>query len=227
MAKLNLKIAIDGPASSGKSTIAKLLAEEFSLVYVDTGAMYRTLTCAALQKGISVEQEDQLIKLLESIDISFERTEESQLVYLNDQNVTKEIRNNDVTGNVSMVASFKKVREELVEQQREIAKNQGVVMDGRDIGTVVLPNADIKIFLIASVDERAKRRHLENLEKGIESNLKKLKEEIRRRDKFDSNREFSPLKQADDAILLDTTSLSIEEVINKCKSIINDKRSKK
>lgn len=227
MAKLNLKIAIDGPASSGKSTIAKLLAEEFSLVYVDTGAMYRTLTYAALQKGISVEQEDQLIKLLESIDISFERTEESQLVYLNDQNVTKEIRNNDVTGNVSMVASFKKVREELVEQQREIAKNQGVVMDGRDIGTVVLPNADIKIFLIASVDERAKRRHLENLEKGIESNLKKLKEEIRRRDKFDSNREFSPLKQADDAILLDTTSLSIEEVINKCKSIINDKRSKK
>lgn len=227
MAKLNLKIAIDGPASSGKSTIAKLLAEEFSLVYVDTGAMYRTLTYAALQKGISVEQEDQLIKLLESIDISFERTEESQLVYLNDQNVTKEIRNNDVTGNVSMVASFKKVREELVGQQREIAKNQGVVMDGRDIGTVVLPNADIKIFLIASVDERAKRRHLENLEKGIESNLKKLKEEIRRRDKFDSNREFSPLKQADDAILLDTTSLSIEEVINKCKSIINDKRSKK
>lgn len=227
MADLNLKIAIDGPASSGKSTIAKLLAEDFSLVYVDTGAMYRTLTYAALQKGVSVDQEEKLIEVLENIDISFERTEKSQLVYLNDQNVTKEIRNNEVTNNVSMVASFKKVREELVKQQREIAKNQGVVMDGRDIGTVVLPNADIKIFLVASVDERAKRRHLENKEKGIESNLTKLKEEISQRDKFDSNREFSPLKQAEDAILLDTTSLSIEEVVSECKSIINEKRSEK
>lgn len=220
MAYSNIKIAIDGPASSGKSTIAKLLAEEFNLLYVDTGAMYRTLTYAALQAGVPVDDEDQLIHLLEQIDITFKRVQEGQLVYLNGQDVTTEIRQNDVTNNVSMVASFEKVRAELVDQQREIAKDSGVAMDGRDIGTVVLPDADVKIFLVASVDERAQRRHKENLEKGIKSNLTKLKVEIKARDEFDSNREVSPLKQAQDAIRLDTTSLSIAEVVTACKKII-------
>ncbi len=219
----NLKIAIDGPASSGKSTIAKLLAEEYNLVYVDTGAMYRALTFQALKNGIQVDQEDELMDLLSDLDITFKRIEDGQLVFVNGQDVTQNIRQNDVTNNVSMVASFEKVREELVERQREIAEDTGVAMDGRDIGTVVLPKADVKIFLVASVEERAIRRHLENQEKGIESNLEKLKEEIIARDTFDSNREVSPLKQAEDAVLLDTTSQSILEVVDKCKEIIRKK----
>ena len=219
----NLKIAIDGPASSGKSTIAKLLAEEYNLVYVDTGAMYRALTFQALKTGIEVDQEAELIDLLDDLNITFKRIEDGQLVFLNGQDVTNDIRQNDVTNNVSMVSSFEKVREELVERQRRIAENTGVVMDGRDIGTVVLPKADVKIFLVASVEERAIRRHLENQEKGIESDLKKLKEEIIARDTFDSNREVSPLKQAEDAILLDTTSQTIVEVVEECKKIIREK----
>lgn len=219
----NLKIAIDGPASSGKSTIAKLLAEEYNLVYVDTGAMYRALTFQALKEGIEIDQEDQLMGLLNNLDITFKRVADGQLVYVNGQDVTKDIRQNDVTNNVSMVSSFGKVREELVERQREIAKGTGVAMDGRDIGTVVLPKADVKIFLVASVEERAVRRHLENQEKGIESDLENLKTEIIARDTFDSNREVSPLKQAEDAILVDTTSHSIMEVVNECKEIIRKK----
>lgn len=218
----SLKIAIDGPASSGKSTVAKLLAEEFNLVYVDTGAMYRTLTYAALQEGIPVDQEEKLIELLDRTEITFKRVPEGQIVYLNGTDVTKEIRENDVTNKVSMVSSFKKIRKELVDQQRTIAKDTGVAMDGRDIGTVVLPQADVKIFLVASVEERAVRRHLENKERGIESDLEQLKKEINARDEFDSNREVSPLKQADDAIRLDTTSLSIEKVVKECKKIIKN-----
>lgn len=219
----NLKIAIDGPASSGKSTIAKLLAEEYNLVYVDTGAMYRALTFQALKTEKKVDREGELIDLLKDLKITFKRFGSEQLVFLNGQDVTNEIRQNDVTNNVSMVSSFEKVREELVERQREIAADTGVVMDGRDIGTVVLPKADVKIFLVASVEERALRRHLENQEKGIESNLEKLKEEIIARDTFDSNRKVSPLKQAEDAILLDTTSQTIVEVVEECKKIIREK----
>lgn len=219
----NLKIAIDGPASSGKSTIAKLLAEEYGLVYVDTGAMYRALTFQALKEGIEIDQENQLVDLLRNLEITFQRGTDGQLVFVNGQDVTKDIRQNDVTNNVSMVASFEKVREELVERQREIAKDIGVAMDGRDIGTVVLPEADVKIFLVASVEERAIRRHLENQEKGIASDLEKLKAEIINRDTLDMNRKVSPLKQAEDAVLLDTTGQSIIEVVNECKEIIKEK----
>lgn len=222
MTNSNLKIAIDGPASSGKSTVAKMLAEAFNLVYVDTGAMYRALTYLALKNGVPFDNEEKLISLLENADITFKRAEEGQFVFINGQDVTMDIRQNDVTNNVSMVASFAKVREELVERQRKIAGNTGVVMDGRDIGTVVLPDADVKIFLVASVKERAMRRYLENKEKGIESELEKIEQEIINRDTFDSNREVSPLKEAEDAIRLDTTSLSIKEVVNECKKIIKD-----
>ncbi len=222
MTNSNLKIAIDGPASSGKSTVAKMLAEAFNLVYVDTGAMYRALTYLALENGVSFDDEEKLLSLLENAEITFKRAEEGQLVFINGQDVTMDIRQNDVTNNVSMVASFAKVREELVERQRKIAGNTGVVMDGRDIGTVVLPDADVKIFLVASVKERAMRRYLENKRKGIESELEKIEQEIIARDTFDSNREVSPLKEAEDAIRLDTTSLSIKEVVNECKRIIKD-----
>lgn len=216
----NLNIAIDGPASSGKSTIAKLLADDYQLVYVDTGAMYRTLAYLALKHEVPVDNESELLKLLNNVTITFERKENAQLVYADAEDVTEAIRQNDVTNNVSVVSSFGKVREELVQRQQKIAENSGVVMDGRDIGTVVLPDADVKIFLVASVEERAERRYLENKEKGIESDFERLKQEIIARDEYDSNREVSPLKQAEDAIRLDTTSLSISEVVEKCKKII-------
>lgn len=216
----NLNIAIDGPASSGKSTIAKLLADDYQLVYVDTGAMYRTLAYLALKHEVPVDNESELLKLLNNVTITFERKENGQLVYADAEDVTEAIRQNDVTNNVSVVSSFGKVREELVQRQQKIAENSGVVMDGRDIGTVVLPDADVKIFLVASVEERAERRYLENKEKGIESDFERLKQEIIARDEYDSNREVSPLKQAEDAIRLDTTSLSISEVVEKCKEII-------
>lgn len=217
----DLNIAIDGPASSGKSTIAKILADDYQLVYVDTGAMYRTLAYLALKNNIPVDDESALIELLGNVAITFERKEDGQLVYANGENVTEAIRQHDVTNNVSVVSSFSKVREELVKRQQKIAETSGVVMDGRDIGTVVLPAADVKIFLVASVEERAERRYLENKEKGIDSDFERLKQEIIDRDEFDSNREVSPLKQAEDAIRLDTTSLSIAEVVEKCKEIIN------
>ena len=219
----NLKIAIDGPASSGKSTIAKLLADQYQLVYVDTGAMYRTLTYLALKNNVEVEDEEGLIQLLKTIEITFKRMPNGQLVLANEEDVTDAIRQNDVTNNVSVVSSFSKVREELVSRQQFIAEKSGVVMDGRDIGTVVLPDADVKIFLVASVEERAERRYLENKEKGIESDFKRLKQEIIARDEYDSNREVSPLKQADDAIRLDTTSLNIQQVVKKCVELINKK----
>jgi len=224
--KLNIQIAIDGPASSGKSTIAKILAENYQLVYVDTGAMYRTLTYLALNNNVSVNDETKLVNLLKNVEISFKRNKTGQLVFANDEDVTEAIRQNDVTNNVSVVSSFSGVRHELVRRQKEIAEDTGVVMDGRDIGTVVLPNADIKIFLVASVKERAERRYLENKEKGIESNFNQIKQDIIKRDEYDSNREISPLKQAEDAIRVDTTSLSIDEVTNKCQTIINKELEK-
>lgn len=216
-------IAIDGPASSGKSTIAKILADTYKLVYVDTGAMYRSLTYLALKNNVAVEDETVLMSLLNEADIVLQRNGEGQVVLVNGEDVTDVIRQNDVTNNVSVVASYAKVREELVRRQQEMASKTGVAMDGRDIGTVVLPNAEVKIFLVASVDERAERRYLENKQKGIESDYEQLKQEIITRDEYDSNREVSPLKQAKDAIRVDTTGLSIEEVVETCKKIITSK----
>lgn len=218
-----IKIAIDGPASSGKSTIAKKIADLYHLVYVDTGAMYRSLTFLALKNNVSVHDEEALIELLDTVTITFKRNKDGQLVFANDKDITEEIRQHDVTNNVSVVSSYGLVREELVSRQLEIAQDTGVVMDGRDIGTVVLPDADVKIFLVASVEERAERRYLENKEKGIETDFELLKQEIIARDEYDSNREISPLKQAEDAVRIDTTSLSIEEVVEECQKIINKK----
>ena len=218
-------IAIDGPASSGKSTIAKILADTYQLVYVDTVAMYRSLTYLALKNNIAFDDEDALMGLLNTTEIVLKRTEDGQSVIVNDEDVTEAIRQNDVTNNVSVVASFAKVREELVRRQQAMAQKTGVAMDGRDIGTVVLPNAEVKIFLVASVSERADRRYLENKQKGIESDYEQLMQEIIARDEYDSNREVSPLKQAEDAVKVDTTGLSIEEVVERCKEIILSKLS--
>lgn len=216
-----MKIAIDGPASSGKSTIAKKLADLYHIVYVDTGAMYRSITYLALKNNVPIDSESALLKLLNDTSITFKKVIGGQFVYVNGVDVTEEIRQHDVTNNVSLVSSYGSIREELVRRQQEIARDTGVVMDGRDIGTVVLPDADVKIFLVASVEERAERRYNENKEKGIETDFERLKQEIIARDEYDSNREISPLKQAEDAFRIDTTSLSIDEVVEECKKIID------
>ena len=214
-----IQIAIDGPASSGKSTVAKIIAKDFGYTYLDTGAMYRAATYIALQHQINPEESTQLLDLLDQYPISFGRSEDGeQLVYVGDVDVSHPIRENTVTNAVSAFAAVPAIREKLVALQQEIAQQGGIVMDGRDIGTVVLPKAELKIFLVASVDERAERRYKENLSKGIETDLETLKEEIAARDYKDSHRETSPLKQAEDAIYLDTTGLSILEVVEKIKS---------
>ena len=215
-----MQVAIDGPASSGKSTISKLIAKETNFLYLDTGAMYRATTLAFLRNHISVDDEKAIEKLLEHLEISFKNTEDGQLVFLNGEDVTREIRDLEVTRNVSAVSAIKAVRVKLVQMQREIAENHSIIMDGRDIGTVVLPQADIKIFLVASVEERAKRRFIENQEKGIEMSYEELVEDIRRRDHIDSTRKESPLRKAEDAIEVDTTKMTIEDVVKVVTALI-------
>lgn len=215
-----LRIAIDGPASAGKSTVAKILASDLNYIYCDTGAMYRVLTLQALRHDVDVEDESKLVALLKDTDITFEPDGNQQKVFLNGENVTTDIRQPDVTNAVSAVSAHKGVREKLVRRQQVIAEAGGIVMDGRDIGTAVLPDAEVKIFLVASAKERAERRYKENISKGIETPLEVLQKEIEDRDYKDSHREVSPLVQADDAVLLDTTSLSIDEVVGKMKEII-------
>ena len=218
-----MQVAIDGPASSGKSTISKFIAKETGFLYLDTGAMYRATTLAFLRAHISVDDEKAIEELLDHLEISFKNIEDGQLVFLNGEDVTREIRNLEVTRNVSEVSAIKAVRVKLGQMQREIAENHSIIMDGRDIGTVVLPNAELKIFLVASVKERALRRYRENQEKGIELSLEKLEEEIAHRDFLDSTRKESPLKKADDAFEIDTTSLSIQEVVSKITNLIQEK----
>jgi CMP/dCMP kinase len=218
--KNHISIAIDGPAAAGKSTVAKIIAKKLSYIYIDTGAMYRSLTYKALAEDVNLEDEVKLLDVLLHTTIELRPALNGQHVYLNGVNVTEEIRSNLVTNSVSIVAKHRSVREEMVARQQQLALDGGVVMDGRDIGTHVLPSAEVKVFLLASVEERAVRRHEENLSKGIESHLERLKEEIALRDKLDSEREVAPLKKAKDAIEIDTTSLSIHEVVDKIMSLV-------
>ncbi|ATO43792.1 (d)CMP kinase [Loigolactobacillus coryniformis subsp. coryniformis] len=219
-----LQIAIDGPASAGKSTVAKLVAKQLRYTYCDTGAMYRALTLAAMQKQIDLHDEPAVLAVLAEITISFKPGEPEQQVFVNEQEVTQAIRQPDVTNNVSTVAALGGVRQQLVQHQQKIAAAGGIVMDGRDIGTAVLPNAAVKIFLVASVAERAQRRYAENIRKGINTPLAVLQQEIEVRDKKDSTRAVSPLTQAKDAVLVDTTALSIEQVVAKIIAITNEKQ---
>ncbi|MCF3941656.1 (d)CMP kinase [Oceanobacillus alkalisoli] len=213
MQEQHTAIAIDGPAAAGKSTVAKIVADKLNYIYVDTGAMYRALTLKALNDKVDPSDDDAVLDLLMNTNIELTNDSTGQRVILDGKDVTEEIRYQPVSANVSYVAKLSTVRQEMLERQRELAKDRGVVMDGRDIGTHVLPNAQVKIFLVASVDERAKRRHDENIAKGIPSDLEQLKAEIEKRDEIDSNRETAPLVRADDAIEVDTTSLSIDEVV--------------
>jgi cytidylate kinase len=199
-----VQVAIDGPAGAGKSTIAKLVAEELDYTYIDTGAMYRAVTLKAIENNFDLEDESK-----------FDFIYDTKFEFINDGiDISERVRNHDVSNNVSLVSSYLSVRKELVKIQQKMALVDNVVMDGRDIGYIVLPNANFKFFLTASIEERAKRRHIDNNNRGIKSDFDLLKTEIARRDYLDTTREHSPLKAAEDAIIIDTSDLTVQEVIS-------------
>ncbi len=201
-------IAIDGPAGSGKSTISKEIAKELGIVYLDTGAMYRIFTLKLLKEGVSFEDRKRIGELLNNLDINIE----CDKFYLDGKDVSEEIRKPDVSENVSRVSAIGEIREKMVELQREFSKSKNIILDGRDIGTVVFPEADLKIFLVADANERARRRYNELKEKEENISLETIYENILKRDRMDSDREVAPLKKAKDAIEVDTTDKNIEEV---------------
>ena len=214
-------IAIDGPAGSGKSTIAKLIAKDIGLVYLDTGAMYRLVTLKALNEGImgngKLSDLGKIKKLLDNLNIDIKENG----FYLDDVDVSEEIRKPIISENVSDIAAIREVREKMVDLQRKFSKSKNVILDGRDIGTVVFPNADLKIFLVADAKERAKRRYKELVEKGENVEIEEIYDNILKRDKIDSTRKESPLKKAKDAVEVDTTFKSIKEVKNEILKMIN------
>ncbi len=215
-----ITIAIDGPAAAGKSTIAQEVAKRLNFTYIDTGAMYRAVSLYCLNHQINCQNESEVEKVLNNINIELKP---QHIVLLNNQDVSFDIRSREVNANVSYIASYKNVRLFLVEQQRKMALHDSIVMDGRDIGSYVLPNADVKIFQVASVETRAQRRFLENKQKGIECTLTSILEEVKKRDYIDSHRDFAPLVKANDAIEIDTSNLTINEVVDLVLKIINEK----
>ncbi|WP_047152647.1 (d)CMP kinase [Aneurinibacillus tyrosinisolvens] len=218
-----MNIAIDGPAGAGKSTVAQRVAKELGILYIDTGAMYRALTYTALVHKCSVENERQLYSLLEGMNLKLDLVNGYQHIYINDEDVTDVIRSTEVSSHVSAVAMHPSVRRTMVELQRQMARNQNVVMDGRDIGTHVLPEAELKIFLTASIEERAHRRYSELVQRGVRTDLKQLMHEIAERDRKDSEREAAPLRKAEDAVLLDTTGLDIDQVVRRIVEMYKEK----
>ena len=217
-------VAIDGPAGSGKGTITKLVGEKLGLVNIDTGATYRCVTLAALQKGYTLEQEEKIVELLNEIQIELKKENGKEKFYLNHIDVTDEIRTPKVNAMVSQVSHIPQVRDNMANFQRKMAEGKDVIMEGRDIGTNVFPNADVKIYLDATPEERAKRRILQNQEKGIESTYEEILENIKFRDHNDKTSSVAPLKQAEDAIYVDSSHLTIEEVTDKIIKIIQERR---
>lgn len=216
-------IAIDGPAGAGKSTISKIVAKQLKYIYIDTGAMYRAVAWRVLQEYKPPISTEQIIASVQDIDIKLSYDDKQNLqVETNGTNVTTEIRTPQVTALVSQVAAVGQVREKMVELQRNMAKQGKILMDGRDIGTCVLPNADLKIYLTASADERANRRAKQMAQKGYNIDVEKIKADIIARDEADMNREISPLKKADDAVLLDTTNMTIDEVLKTIIKMVQD-----
>lgn len=233
MTKNKITIAIDGHSSCGKSTLAKSLARELEYIYIDSGAMYRAVTLFALRNGLISNREilnkNELIDRLKEIKITFEwdSSTEKNITFLNEENIEDEIRQIEVSNNVSPISTIPEVREEMVKQQRENGKDKGIVMDGRDIGTVVFPDAELKIFMTASPEIRAKRRFVELQEKGVKVNFDEILANVEERDNIDSTRKASPLKKADDAIVLDNSNLNREEqlqwALQKANEIIEGK----
>ena len=213
----NLVIAVDGPAGAGKSTIAKLIADKLNINYIDTGAMYRAITYKCLQNNIDINNEEEVINIAKDCEIDFRDNN----IYLNGEILKDEIRTMEVSNNVSNVAKIKEVRYLMVDVQRNIGKVSSVILDGRDIGSYVFPNADYKFFLVATPEERGKRRYKELVNKGYDVNLEEIINDIIKRDEIDSNREFAPLIKAEDAIEIDTTGKNIDEVVESVLSNIN------
>ena len=211
--KKYFNLAIDGPSGAGKSTIAKIVAKELEFIYVDTGAMYRAVGLYYLDKGINVDDEEKVNELIDEINVEFKIIDGNIRLFLNDRDVTDLIRTPDVSDAASRVSVHGKVRERMVSMQQEIARKNNIVMDGRDIGTVVLPNADLKVYLTASVEERADRRYKELKEKGMDVDLEQIKKDIEERDYRDMHRDISPLREAEDAIHLDSTGMEIDEEV--------------
>ena len=220
---MSFNIAIDGPAGAGKSTIAKQLAKELSFIYVDTGAMYRSMALYFMRNGIAKEDEAAISDACKTVEVSIAYENGEQQVLLNGENVSKEIRKEEVGKMASATSVYKEVRKKLVELQQKLASDKDVIMDGRDIGTCVLPNAQVKIYLTASVETRAERRYQELQEKGAACDLEVIKKDIADRDYQDMHREISPLKQAEDAILVDSSDMGIEEVVETIKNIYREK----
>ncbi|MCX5775543.1 MAG: (d)CMP kinase [Firmicutes bacterium] len=217
---MKISIAIDGPAAAGKSTVAKKVASILGFIYIDTGAMYRAFTYYVLKKGVDPQNEAASCALIPEVKIELLP---GGTVLCNNEDVTRVIRDPLVSANVSYIASYKSIRLHLVALQREMAEKGSVVMDGRDIGTYVLPNAEVKIYQIASVETRAVRRYEENIGNGIKCELKQIEEDLRRRDYIDSHRDFAPLKAAVDSVLIDTSFMTVDEVVNAILSIIKRK----
>lgn len=223
---MGCNIAIDGPAGAGKSTIAKRVAKELSFIYVDTGAMYRAMALYLLKRGVCGEEQEKIASECQNADISIEYRDGEQIVLLNGENVNSMLRTEAVGNMASMSSANPKVREHLLKLQRNLAAENDVVMDGRDIGTTILPGAEVKIYLTASADTRAKRRYLELTEKKESCDFNKILEDIIDRDQRDMNREVSPLRQAEDAVLVDSSEMGIEEVVNAILGVYREKTGK-
>lgn len=220
-------IAVDGPAGSGKSTVAKMVARKLGIIYVDTGAMYRTVALHCTQEGISLEDEAAVVASLDGLNMRIKPDTEGQRIFLNEEDVTAKIRTAEIGKGASVVAAYQKVRERMVELQQEMAREQSVIMDGRDIGTVVLPHAEVKIYLDADAEERAHRRVGELEARGETADFEEIKKMIIQRDYNDMHREHSPLKKAEDAVSLDSTGMSIEEVLQAILDITAERVRKK
>ena len=210
---MGYNVAIDGPAGAGKSTIAKLVAKEIGYIYVDTGAMYRGLAIHFLDKGIQPQETEKVIEACKDAEVTIAYEDAVQHVYLNGKDISSRLRNEEVGNMASVTSAIPEVRKKLLELQQNLAKTQNVIMDGRDIGTCVLPHADVKVYLTASVETRAKRRYQELQEKGEDCNLEEIAHDIEERDRRDMTREIAPLKQAEDAVLVDSSDMTIAEVV--------------
>ncbi len=221
---MSFVVAVDGPAGSGKGTLTSEIAKRTDLINIDTGATYRCVTLAAIEKGYTIDNKQEIIDLVDSLNIELKKINGVDKFFLNGKDVSERIREKDVTSLVSPVSSIIEVRLKMVDLQRKLAEGKNVIMEGRDIGTYVFPNADVKIYLDASVEERAKRRFKQNQEKGIDMTFEEVCENIKQRDYNDMHKEIGALKKADDAILIDSSNLSIEEEIKIALDIINKKR---